>query len=97
MDKVWWTNGMRKTLRKRREQLGVTQVEMAKRLKWSQAHFQRHEQGRTDSIDLKVLRKWCAAIELVANYIPAELEIVTKEHHETMMAIDPSELPQEII
>ena len=95
--KVWLTNKIRRALRRQREELGWTQVELSTRLKWSQAHFQRHENGHAEAIDLKVLRKWCNALDMVANYIPASLEIVTKEEHRLNMAADTSELPQEII
>ena len=97
MSKIWWTSKLRKTLRKRREELGITQVDMAKKLKGSQAHIQRHENGKADSIDIKVLRKWCGLLDLVATYIPAEIDIITSEEFEdnSMMATA-SDLPTEI-
>ena len=97
MNKIWWTSKMRRTLRKRREELGITQVDMAKKLKWSQAHVQRHENGHADAIDLKILRRWCGVLEMVATYIPAELDLITKEeYHDNSMMATSADLPTEI-
>tara|TARA_Y100001963_G_C6411167_1_gene278498 strand:- start:172 stop:468 length:297 start_codon:yes stop_codon:yes gene_type:complete len=97
MSKIWWTSKLRKTLRKRREELGITQVDLAKKLKWSQAHIQRHENGKADSIDIKVLRRWCGILDLVATYIPAEIDIITsEEYHENSMMATATDLPAEI-